>query len=254
MKLTGKSVFFVLLALTVAGGWMFRDYFTGGATPGAPEILVKGKRVPDTERYRHLKQEVLRWRGVLADRHKAAGTAEEKARVEDEARDFLIEILPAMMDCWMGTPWNFHGTAEGPGEAPVACGYFVATVLKDAGFRVDRYELAKQPSQLILRTFLPRSAMTLRAGVPYEDFTAELKSLPPGIRIVGLDTHVGFLVCHEGDFRFVHSSGSKPWCVVDESEEGAEVLKKSSYRVHGCLTSDRAVVRGWLLDRAFEVP
>ncbi|MCU0795124.1 MAG: hypothetical protein MUF31_04230 [Akkermansiaceae bacterium] len=215
---------------------------------------MKGKRIPDPDRYASLKAEAERWRGVLAEKHRSANSQAERVKVEDEAREFLNEILPAMMDCWMGTPWNFHGTAAGPGEKPVACGYFVATLLKDAGFRVDRFKLAKQPSQLILRTFLPKSAMTLRAGVPYETFTRELKRMAPGIRIVGLDTHVGFLVCREDGFRFVHSSGSKPWCVVDESEEHAEVLKKSSYRVHGCLTSDPEVVRGWLAGKTFRVP
>ena len=253
MRPSAKVLFFVLLALVLAGAWLFRGAFTGGGVLD-PAIVVKGRRVPDAERYARLKAETERWRGELGQRHRAAPTPAAKAAVEEEARTFLNEMLPAMMDCWMGTPWDFHGTAEEPGRKPVACGYFVATVLRDAGFRLDRFELAQQPSQLILRTFLPRSAMTLRAGVPYEKFTAELKRLPPGIRIVGLDTHVGFLVCRGEEFRFVHSSGSEPWCVVDEGEDRAEVLRKSSYRVHGCLTSDRDVVRGWLSGRAFRVP
>lgn len=219
----------------------------------APAAAVAGTAQPDAARYAILKEEAERWRKDLAARHARARTAEEKERVLAEARRFLETLLPAMMRCWLGTRWDFHGTSETPGEGKIACGYFVATVLRDAGFRVDRYQLARQPSQNILRTFLPREALTLRVGVPYERFADELAAADPGIRVVGLDHHVAFVVGGADDFRFIHSSGSEPWCVVDEDRSRAEVLRRSNYRVHGSLTGDPALVLRWLRGEHFAV-
>jgi hypothetical protein len=209
--------------------------------------------VPDAARYAVLKEEAERWRKELAERHAKAKTTAGKDAVLAETRRFLETLLPEMMDCWLGTPWDFHGTAEAPGQGKIACGYFVATVLRDAGFRVDRYKLARQPSQNILRSFLPRDAMDLKVGVPYDTYAAGLRTDEPGIRIVGLDSHVAFLVTRPEGFRFIHSSGSKPWCVVNEDEGSAEVLRRSNYRVQGLLTSDRDLLRGWLAGKKIKV-
>ena len=201
---------------------------------------------PNAERYATLKDEAVRCRKDLAAKYAKASSKEEKERVLAETRDFLETLLPAMMRCWLGTPWDFHGTAETPGQGKIACGYFVATVLRDAGFQVDRYKLARQPSQNIIRSFLPAESMTLRVGVPYENFANEVASAEHGVRIIGLDSHVAFLVTDADGFRFIHSSGSTPWCVVDEGRDQADVLRRSNYRVHGLLTGDRAVLLRWL--------
>ncbi|WP_367871276.1 hypothetical protein [Luteolibacter sp. Populi] len=201
---------------------------------------------PDPARYATLKEEAERWRTDLAGRYAKARTPAEKDKVLAETRNFLETLLPEMMLCWLGTPWNFHGTAEGPGQGNIACGYFVSTVLKDAGFRVDRYKLAQQASQNILRSFLPRESLDLQVGVSYDNYATGLNKAEHGVRIVGLDSHVAFLVTGPEGFRFIHSSGSKPWCVVNEDQAGAEVLRRSNYRVQGLLTGDKEVLRRWL--------
>jgi len=89
--------------------------------------------------------------------------------------------------------------------------------------------------------------------VPYERYAAELRGLEPGVRLVGLDTHVGFLVHEGGGFRFIHSSGSAPWCVVDEAESEARVLERSNYRVHALLTGERETLRRWVLGERLRV-
>jgi hypothetical protein len=210
------------------------------------EVVEPAAPKPEPARYATLKQEVERWRKDLSARHAAARTPAEKDRVLEERGRLLEVVLPEMMRCWLGTKWDFNGTSETPGEGQIACGYFVSTVLRDAGFRVDRYKLARQPSQNILRSFLPRESLSLRVGVPYEQYAAELEKAAPGIRIVGLDSHVAFLVTGPEGFRFIHSSGSQPWCVVDEGKDEAEVLRRSNYRVEGLLTDDKPLLRRWL--------
>ncbi|RYD48911.1 MAG: hypothetical protein EOP85_02620, partial [Verrucomicrobiaceae bacterium] len=188
---------FSLLALTVAGGWKYRPQLTGWWREATARINPAEKPKPDPATYAVMVSEMERWRADLAARHRAARTAAERDTVERETRSLLETALPAMMQCWLGTPWDFHGTAKGPGEGKIACGYFVATVLKDAGFKVDRYKLAQQPSENILRSFLPKQSCTLTVGKDYQDFATEVEKLEPGIYVVGLDTHVAFIVVGE---------------------------------------------------------
>ncbi len=249
-----RLLFFILcLAALSAAFWHYRAVVSGLAKGIRIGHIPRAIASPDRPRYETLSAEIERWRVDLAAKYGRCRTDDERRAVLDEARGLLERTLPEMMRCWLGTPWDFHGTAEFPGEGKIACGYFVSTVLRDAGFRLDRYKLARQPSQNILRSFLPREALQLRVGVPYESFTAELAAAEPGIRIVGLDSHVAFLVTGGDGFRFIHSSGSAPWCVVDEGETNAEVLRRSNYRVHGLLTADRDLLRRWLKGERIQV-
>lgn len=235
-----------LLVIAVAVGWRFRPQLTRWWYTNVAHLVPQEKPVPDPKTYAVLISEVERWRGDLGTRHRKARTAAERETVEREARSFLETALPAMMQCWLGTPWDFHGTAKGPGQGKIACGYFVATVLQDAGFKVDRYKLAQQPSENILRSFLPKKACTLTIGKDYQSFATDVERLDPGIYVVGLDTHVAFLVVGDDGFRFIHSSGSRPWCVVDESRAQAAVLQRSKWRMLGNLTASPAVLKRWL--------
>lgn len=211
-------------------------------------ILSKeeSKPVPDPERYEILIKEIQRWRTDLARDYGQARNAEEKAAVEHDARLILELILPEMMRCWLGTPYDFNGTAEKPGEGKLACGYFVSTVLRDAGFRVNRYKLAQQPSQNILRTFLPSESCELRMGEEYDKYVDWVEKREPGIYLVGLDTHVGFIVNKADGLHFFHSSAAGKVGVVNENREQAHALRNSNWRLLGGLTLEPGVIRMWL--------
>lgn len=245
-----KKLRLLLLFLAIGGAavWWFRVPLTDlwRTATGGVELGLRRKPQPDPKTYAVLTKDLERWRKDLAARHRKAKTGAERSAVETDARSVLDQALPAMMRCWLGTPWDFNGTANAPGAGKIACGYFVATVLKDAGFRVDRYQLAQQPSENILRSFLAKAACELSVGKEYEAFSSEAEKREPGIYLVGLDTHVAFLVVAGGSFRFIHSSGSRPWCVVDESRSEAGVLQRSNWRMLGNLTADPGVLRRWL--------
>ncbi len=238
-----------LLAWAGGAGWWFReplgDWFH--TVSGGVDMGVKETARPDPARYRVLAGELERWRKELAARYRKAGTDTERMAVEQDARVVLECVLPEMMRCWLGTPWDFNGTAERPGGGKIACGYYVATVLKDAGFQVDRYQLAQQPSENILRSFLGKDSCVLTVGKAYDAFAADVERAEPGVYLVGLDTHVAFIVAGARDgFRFIHSSGSRPWCVVDEGRSEALVLQRSNWRMLGHFTADPRVLRRWL--------
>jgi hypothetical protein len=241
-------VLLILAALVAAVGWTHRARLGAWWPPAGipPDGPGPPPPRPDAERYATLKEEVERWRRDLSAKHAKARGPGEKDQVLAECRRFLEAVLPEMMRCWLGTKWDFNGTSEVPGEGSIACGYFVSTVLRDAGFRVDRYKLARQPSQNILRSFLPREALVLKVGVPYDSYASHLEAAERGIRIIGLDQHVAFLVTGPDGFRFIHSSGSEPWCVVEEGRADADVLRRSNYRVEGSLTADKNLLRRWL--------
>jgi len=249
-------VFVTAGLLAVAAIYFFPDsidHLLGKFTKSAPEAPPMVKPVPDPETNETLKSSLADWRSDLAGQYASATSQAARNAVLDDARLVLESTLPAMMRTWLGTPWAFEGTASIPGDGKIACGYFVSTVLRDAGFRVHRYHLAQQPSENIMRTFLPRASCNLSAGVDYEVFANTLQAAEPGIYIVGLDTHVGFIVVRDGTFRFIHSSGSRPWAVVDESRADASVLRESNWRMLGNLTADREVLRKWLAGSNFPV-
>lgn len=237
-----------LLALAGGAGWWFREPLGAlvRGVSGGVELGVRKTLQPDPKTYAVLVSELQRWRKDLATRHQKAKSEGERAVVESDARVILEHTLPEMMRCWLGTPWDFNGTAATPGGGKIACGYFVATVLMDAGFQVDRYQLAQQPSGNILRSFLAKDDCVLTIGKPFEEFADVLENAEAGVYLLGLDTHVAFLVVGNGGFRMLHSSGSRPWCVVDEDRDAAQVLQRSNWRMLGNLTADSKVLRRWL--------
>lgn len=208
---------------------------------------------PNPELYAVLKADLEIRRQRLSERYRKAQNASERQHILAEAQQLLDCILPKMMRCWLGTPWDFYGTSDTPGSGKIACGYFVSTVMRDAGFRVDRYKLAQQPSQNILETFVNRSRRTVRAGLSYKKFVNLVASQPPGIYIVGLDSHVGFIVNSPESFHFIHSSGITPHAVVDEAIPDAYSLEHSNYRVFGNVTGETDTLISWLYNKPFKV-
>ncbi|MDA7518873.1 hypothetical protein N9124_02155 [bacterium] len=240
-----RFLLFLIAAGLAYGGWRFRDQLV--ATYREVSTVGEAQAVPDPERYQVLKQELELKRSGLAHRYASARTAGEIQNVRNEAKQTLEATLPEMMRCWLGTEWDFNGTAQIPGEGKIACGYFVSTVMRDAGFQVERIHLAQQPSQNIIRTFLPRHQMHIEAGLSYDRFLEKFKSHGPGIHIVGLDRHVAFIVVSEdGELRFIHSSGGAAKCVVDQDQRKAHALRKSKYRVTGNISRSDDVIHQWL--------
>jgi len=249
MKLVRRLLILSVLLAGVAAGWIYRTplldlYQAHFQAPGSPPPEAR----PDPVRYRQLVRQLATRRAALAQRYAAARTAMEISKVIDESAELLEDSLPAMMRCWLGTPWDYHGTCEEPGGGEIACGYFVSTILRDAGFRVERIHLAQQASQQIIRTFLPPEKSPIRVGMDYQKFLDEVTARGPGIRIVGLDQHVAFLVLPaSGEMRFIHSTKADPGGVVDEGRAEARSLRHSHYRVIGNLTRNPEVLHGWLI-------
>jgi hypothetical protein len=146
---------------------------------------------------------------------------------------------------WEGTPWDFNGTTQCPGKGNIACGYFVTTVLNDAGFDLQRVKLAQMGSEQMITELVDGKNIHRYSRTPIKKFLNQVKTKGDQLYIVGLDSHVGFLSCEKGDCWFIHSSGSAPWCVVKEKAEDCDVLIKSRYRVTGCISADEKFLGAW---------
>ena len=159
--------------------------------------------------------------------------------VEDGLRR---ELMPR----WCGTPWAFHGTTQRPGSGTIACGYFVSTLLRDAGFRVERFRLARRPSEAIIKSLTSERFIRRFSNTPIKSFVASVRAQGPGLYVVGLDFHTGFLIVRNGRVRFVHASYLKPYCVVEEDALRSPALVSSKYRVVGRISADPKLIRKWL--------
>ncbi len=160
-------------------------------------------------------------------------------------RDAIVrDLLPR----WTGTPWSFYGDADAPGGEPVACGYYVSAILRDAGLRVERVRLAQQASEHIIQTFVPEARIRRFRDRPASEVVAHV-ARRDGVWIVGLDVHVGFLIAEGGQVRFCHST------FLDEAGATCEdpltsPAFVSRYRVVGELLGDD-VVQGWVDGRSW---
>ena len=175
-------------------------------------------------------------------------TPRHKRTILNEVRTHLeTELCQNIFPAWYGTKWDFNGTSKTPGEGKIACGYLVSTCLVHVGFNVPRIRLAQQPSQRIIKTFMPRTAMDISSKKSLPDIKKQLMKSGNGIYIVGLDTHVGFVTVKDETITFVHSSyyPSVNRSVTAEPYDTKNPLADSKYRVFGKIFHDDMLIK-WL--------
>jgi hypothetical protein len=158
--------------------------------------------------------------------------------------------LTELMESWKGTRWSYSGTTQVPRTGKIACGYFVSTVLQHAGFAVDRVDLARQPSEQIVRTLVPDPEVERFSRVSRDYVADRVLAQGDGVYVVGLDTHVGFLINAPGTRKnepvtFCHSTRRyrKAGVVCEEARTSPSL--KSRYTVLGKLGAPM-LVEAWL--------
>ena len=180
-----------------------------------------------------------------------AGNTQQKDSILSAAGDYLLEvIINDFFDQWNGTEWDFNGTTRTPKQGKIACGYFITTVLYDAGFAIPRVKWAQQASEY----FITRLSTDVKrfSNKSIDDITAYIKAGEDGLYIVGLDSHTGFIYKKGAKIRFVHASYYDPKIgVQSEKLDSDNPLKVSKYRVIGRILSDE-MVKKWLLKESWE--
>jgi len=201
----------------------------------------------DAHNYKQVIAKLETERVALGLRYQAANSA-QKADVMAQARTLVIRtIYSEIFPSWYGTAWDFNGTTEVPQQGKIACGYFVSTVLRDSGWKVERARLAQQASENIILSLTTDSYVKRFRRVAISDFVNTVKRWGPGLYVVGLDIHTGFIVNTGDEVYFIHSSYVEPYAVVREKAIESRILATSKYRVLGKLTDDDLFIEKWLL-------
>ena len=160
-----------------------------------------------------------------------------------EMADSLFHVLATeIFPAWYGTPWDFNGISNIPGQGEIACGYLVTTTLKHAGFNLNRYKLAQQDSRTIATEICGKEFTQTMDG--FGDLLKHLGAFQNGLFVVGLDNHVGFIVIENWRVQFVHSdyiSGQ----VVSERAEYSEALRSSGQFVLGQMSQNEVLIAKW---------
>lgn len=249
LSLVPSAGFVWVLALLPATAWGEQDVPRIIPSSSLSPAILEQKRAV----YSNALSEVAAQREALHRRH-ASGNAAIKAQVMAETRALLMRtLLTEIFPAWDGTPWDFNGISEVPGQGAIACGYFVTTTLRDVGFKLPRIKLAQQPSQTIIRCLCEKKTIRVFYDKPLDTIVTYLEQNGPGIYIVGLDCHTGFVV-HDGTSKaFIHSSYFKPpRAVISEPLDSDNPLTRSKYRMIGKLFGDE-LVKKWLMQESITV-
>jgi hypothetical protein len=205
---------------------------------------------PNDRNYKDILTRLEAERLILTSRYQQASSADQRAALIAEARKVVTRSIYAdLFPSWYGTDWDFNGTTESPQQGKIACGYFVSTVLRHAGWRVERTRLAQQASENIIRSLTRDPFIKRFRRVAIDDFIKAVKEWGPGLYVVGLDIHVGFMVNTGGEVYFIHSSYVEPYMVVREKASESRILIASNYRVLGKIVADDLLIEKWLLGK-----
>lgn len=199
------------------------------------------------EPYQQVVQKVQTQQQRLQAQYQGRQGRRARAQLLQQGDAYVFDaIYKRLMPHWYGTAWDFNGTTRTPGKGAIACGYFVSTVLQDAGFRVERYRLAQQASENIIRSLTITSKPRRYSRVPMKRFIGDIRKWGKGIYVVGLDLHVGFIVHDGSEIYFIHSTYVPPTKVIKEVARDSEILAASQYRVLAKLSGDRGLMQKWM--------
>lgn len=217
--------------------------FRDDIPPPPPRVETPPDNQPRT--YAEVIAEIRRQRAALASKLRA-GSPDNSRAIIASARRALTDAVRAIVPYWYGTKWDFNGTSQTPGEGAIACGYFVSTILRDAGLKVERVSLARQASEKIIKTLVGEAYIRRFSNSSVRRFVASIREDGDGIYVVGLDYHVGLAVCDGGQVSFVHATRLGPGRVISEPASDSRAIADSRYRVYGHITADDDLVRKWL--------
>lgn len=197
------------------------------------------------ENYLELNKEILLKKDSIHNVYNK-GTLTEKDSVIDHTRKFLFDIITNdIFPYWYGTPWDFNGHSKIPKQGAIACGYFVTTVLLDAGFNVPRIKWAQSASEVFIKKLAPNNLHRF-SDKPISEIEKYLKNAGTGLYVVGLDSHVGFIVVKNDSIQFVHANYYEPDIgVMSQKIDSENPLKNSNYRIIGKLLTDEMVIN-WM--------
>jgi hypothetical protein len=166
----------------------------------------------------------------------------------------LLDRLDRLLLAWKGSRWGLGSPqSTTPGKGKTNCGLFVAVVLRDAGFRLPIWKFNRQLSYHAIASLSPPHARRYFRHTPMKDFLADVHRLGPGLYVIGLDFHIGFLRLYPDarGLRFIHSSYVTHQ-VTDEPASTAVPIVTSRLRTVGKILQPN-MLRAWLKRAPIEI-
>jgi hypothetical protein len=182
-----------------------------------------------------------------------AKTLAEKKDVYMNARKLLVRtMIDSMFTCWYGTDWDFNGTTTKPQSGNIACGYFVTTLIQQAGFEIPRTKLAQCASSSMIDVLCPKKSITIITQNNVAKVKEHLLAQPDGLFILGLDTHTGFIVKSGNKLEFVHSNYSfRNDDVTHEDFDKCSTIQNNNYFVIGNFSQSDTTIKNWLQGKTY---
>lgn len=159
---------------------------------------------------------------------------------------FTKMVAETIIPGWIGTAWSFNGVSQSPQKGSIACGYFVTTVLQDAGVPLARVRLAQCASEEMITTLVQPALIHRFSNQPMTAFIGSVQQQGYGLYIVGLDNHTGFIYNDGKDIWFIHSTFVGTRNVQKEKAASSWVLSSSKYKVLGKISADEKLLSRWM--------
>ncbi|MFT3981271.1 MAG: hypothetical protein QM687_12420 [Ferruginibacter sp.] len=189
-------------------------------TTAAPAISVTHK--PAAVPYEEVTQK-------LRSKYKRFAAKKQQDSLHALLYNSISNIMPGY---WNGTPWDFNGTTQMPGEGSIACGYFITTVLEHTGYPLNRVRLAQQPSSVLIEA----TCKKIKRFGSLKEAKTYIASLPDNsIGIAGLDFHTGFIIKNITGAYFFHSNYISRRGVMNEPLDASRAFAASKTFMIGVL-------------------
>lgn len=207
--------------------------------PGPQQAAATAVQIPPSINYDSCKRQVQ----LIKQQHKASWLKLPKAEKE---KILVSAIAETIIPNWIGTKWDYNGTSEIPQKGNIACGYFVTTVLRDAGFKLARNKLAQCASEEMIMSMVQPKYVQRFSNASIDNFIKAIHSNSIDLYIVGLDNHTGFIYNDGKETYFIHSTYVGTRNVQKELAGSSWVLNHSRYRVLARLSEDPALLDKWI--------
>ena len=96
--------------------------------------------------------------------------------IKEKEKVFTASITETIVPAWIGTQWAYSGTTEVPQKGSIACGYFVTTVLRDAGLPLARIRLAQCASEEMIKKLVGENYIKRFSNVIFKEFISFLQN------------------------------------------------------------------------------
>lgn len=177
----------------------------------------------------------------------------DKSKAIDSASNYLYhQLLNEIVPFWYGTPWDFNGYTNIPNDGVIACGYFVSTTLKHAGFNLNRYKMAQQAGLYEARLLQKKSKLKIYSNESFKSLKQKLNTVyTDGLYFVGLDNHVGYVVIKDKEIYFLHASYYENRVMIELAEKS--ICFQSNLYVFSEITTNRELIKKWIFNEKLTV-